>query len=135
YFTVAQETPSLEDTLPALRPGELLPERLRLSAGRRDLLKGLAVGAGALAASSLATNGQLGRGGRVLAIVVGAAAAAAGVRALLNARHERDLPANVEENNRRRALRAATNARIAQRNAEKIARTVLIVAPAAGVGP
>src|SRR3989442_9694644 len=34
YFTVAQETPSLEDTLPALRPGELLPERLRLSAGR-----------------------------------------------------------------------------------------------------
>ena len=135
YFTVAQETPSLEDTLPALRPGELLPERLRLSTGRSDLLKGLAVGAGALAASSLATNGQLGRGGRVLAIVVGAAAAAAGVRALLNARHERDLPANVEENNRRRALRAATNARIAQRNAEKIARTVLIVAPAAGVGP
>jgi len=95
----------------------------------------LAVGVGALAVSSLATNGQLGRGGRVLAIVVGAAAAAAGVRALLNARHERDLPANVEENNRRRALRAATNARIAQRNAEKIARTVLIVAPAAGVGP
>src|SRR5438094_2419776 len=95
YFTVAQETPSLEDTLPALRPGELLPERLRLSTGRSDLLKGLAVGAGALAASSLATNGQLGRGGRVLAIVVGAAAAAAGGRALLHARHERDLPANV----------------------------------------
>src|SRR5438093_1312078 len=69
YFTVAQETPSLEDTLPALRPGELLPERLRLSAGRRDLLKGLAVGAGALAVSGRPPTGRPGpeAGGRASA--------------------------------------------------------------------
>jgi hypothetical protein len=135
YFTVAQETPPLEDTLPDLAPARLLPERLHVAAGRSDLVKGLAVAAGALAASSVAANGDLGRGGRVLAIVVGGAAGIAGISAFLNARHERDLPANSEENSRRRAVRAATNANIARRNAEKVAQTVLVIRPAAGVGP
>jgi tetratricopeptide (TPR) repeat protein len=135
YFTVAHATPTLEDTLPELAPAQLLPERLQVSAGRQDLLKGLAVAVGALAASSVAANGDLGRRGRGLAIAVGAAAGIGGVTALLSARHERDLPANVEENHRRRAARAAANASIAHRNAENLARTVLVILPAAGMGP
>src|SRR3989449_10503146 len=58
YFTVAHETAPLEDTLPDLAPAQLLPERLRVAAGRNDLVKGLAVAAGALAASSVAANGD-----------------------------------------------------------------------------
>ncbi len=122
YFTVAHEAPPLEDTLPELAPDQLLPERLNASAGRKDLLKGLGVA-------------DLGRDGRVLAIAVGGMAGIAGVSALLNARHERDLPANVAENSRRRTARAAANASIARRNAEKVAQTVLVIVPAAGVGP
>src|SRR3989454_11565357 len=135
YFTVAHETAPLEDTLPDLAPAQLLPERLLVAAGRKDLIKGLAVAAGALLGSSVAVNRDLGRGGRALAIAVGATAGIAGVTALLNARHERDLPANIAENVRRRAARAAADASIAQRNAEKIAETGLIIKPAGRVGP
>ena len=135
YFTVAYETLPLEDTLPELVPAQLLPERLRVTAGRTDLLKGLAVAVGALAASRVGANGQLGGEGHVLAIAVGGTAGIAGVTALLNARHERELPANVAENSRRRAARAAANTGIARRNAEKIAQTVLVIQPAAGMGP
>jgi hypothetical protein len=83
----------------------------------------------------VAANGDLGRRGRPLAIAVGGAAGIGGVTALLSARHERDLPANVEENHRRRGARAAANASIAHRNAENLAQTVLVILPAAGVGP
>ncbi len=134
YFTVAHETPRLEDTLPELAPAQLLPEQLRVSAGRSDLLKGLSVAVGALVVSSVAANGHLGRGGRGLAIAVGGTAGISGVTAFLNARHERELSANIEENSRRRAARAAANASVARRNAEKIAQTILVILPAAGVG-
>ncbi len=135
YFTVAHETPPLEDTLPELGPAQLLPERLGVSAGRADLLKGLSVAVGALLVSSVAANGDLGRGGRLLAFAVSGAAGISGVTAFLNARHERDLPANIEENSRRRAGRAVMNTSIARRNAEKVAQTILVIQPAAGVGP
>ena len=135
YFTVAHETPPLEDTLPDLARAQLLPERLQMSAGRNDLLKSLGVGVSALVASSLAANGDLGRDGRVLAIAVSGTAGIAGVTAFLNARHERDIPANIEANSRRRAARAAANDSIARRNAAKVAQTVLVITPAAGVGP
>ncbi len=135
YFTVTHETPPLEDTLPELGRAQLLPERLQPSAGGSDLLKGLSVAVGALVASSVAANSHLGRGGRGLAITVGGAASISGVTAFLNARHPRELPANIEENSRRRAARDAVNASIARRNAEKVAQTVLVILPAAGVGP
>jgi hypothetical protein len=135
YFTVAHETPPLEDTLPELGPAQLLPERLTASAGRHDLLKGLGVAVGALLVSSVAANGDLGHGGRVLVIAVSGTAGIAGVTAVLGTRHEPALPANVEENRVRRAARAAANASIAGRNAAKLAETVLVIVPAAGVGP
>jgi tetratricopeptide (TPR) repeat protein len=135
FFTVAHERAELEDTLPDLSPRELLPERLEADAGRTDLLKGLAVAAAALVASSAVANGQLGHDGRVLAVVVGGTAGTAGVTGLLAARAGRALPANVVENSQRRAARAAANAAVARRNAARIAATVLVVTPAAGVGP
>src|SRR2546422_3817333 len=109
YFTVAHEAPPLEDTLPELASDQLLPERLNASAGRKDLLKGLGVAVGALVASSVAANSDLGRDGRVLAIAVGGMAGGAGVSGLPEARPERDLPANVAGNSRRRTAPAAPN--------------------------
>ena len=135
YFTLAHETPPLEDTVPDLGPGDLLPERLQPSDGRHDLLRGLGVAASAVAISSVAANGDLGRSGRALSIAVAGTAAIAGVTALLSTRHERAVPANIEENSRRRAARAVANAAIARRNAGKIAQTTLVIEPAGGVGP
>ena len=135
YFTVAHETPPLEDTLRALGPDDLLPERVQPGGGRADLVKGFAVAAGALVLSDAATNGELGRSGGGLAVAVAGTAGIVGVTALLSSRHERALPANIAENARRRAARAAANADVARRNAPKLAETVLLLSPAAGVGP
>lgn len=135
YFTLAHETPPLADTLSDLGPGDLLPERFQPAAGRRDLFKGLSVAAGALVIAGAAANDGLPRNGRALAIGVGGMATIAGVTAFVKNRHERDAPANIEENARRRAARHAANADVAHRNAEKIAQTVLVILPAAGVGP
>lgn len=135
YLTVSHDAPPLEDTLPDLTPAELLPERVEGGAGRGDLIKGLVVAAGAVTASTVVANGQVGHGGRVLAVVVGGTAGIAGIAAILHTRHARDLPANVVENGRRRATRAAANVEIARRNSVRVGKTVLIIAPAAGVGP
>src|SRR6058998_2604310 len=135
YFTLAHEAPPLEDTVPGLGPADLLPERFRPSDGRQDLLRGLGVAASAVAISSVAANGDLGSSGRALSIAVVGTAAIAGVTALLSTRHERAVPANIGENNRRRAARAVANAAIARRNAGKIAQTTLVIEPAGGVGP
>ena len=86
-------------------------------------------------APDAATNGELGRSGGGLAVAVAGTAGIVGVTALLSSRHERALPANIAENARRRAARAAANADVARRNAPKLAETVLLLSPAAGVGP
>lgn len=99
------------------------------------MIKGLVLAAGAVTASTVVANGQVGHGGRVLAVVVGGTAGIAGIAAVLHTRHARDLPANVAENSRRRATRTAANAEIARRNSVRVGETVLIIAPAAGVGP
>lgn len=135
YFTVSQDAPPLEDTLPDLHPSDLLPERLDARAGRSDMVKGLMIATGAVVASSVAANRDLGHGGRFFAVVVGGTAGIAGVTAFVHARNPRPLPANVVENGRRRAARAAANAEIMRRNAARLAETVLIISPAAGIGP
>ncbi|HVH09711.1 MAG TPA: hypothetical protein VM736_07935 [Gemmatimonadales bacterium] len=135
YYGVTHERPPLEDTLPDLRPADLLPERLSRSAGRGDLLRGLGVAAAALVISNTAANGDLGHSGSSLAIGVAGAATIAGITGYLHARREDVLPTSIEENKRRQAARAAANAVVAQRNAAKLAQTVLVIAPAAGMGP
>ena len=133
YFDVQQEFPALEDTLPDLQPPELLPERYEKSAGTTDLLKGLGVAAGAFLLSEIGTNRGLGES-RGMATVVATAGVAVGVGSFFTRRGS-SRPENVAANERRRAERAATNQQIRQRNAERLAQTILVIRPAAGAAP
>jgi hypothetical protein len=133
YFDVRQEVATLEDTLPELQPGDLLPERYEGGAATADVLKGVGIAAGAFVIANVVSNRDLGRP-KGMAVAMGTVGVAAGVTTFLGRRRQRDLPANVAANARRRAERAQTNAAIRGRNADKIAQTVLLITPAAGAG-
>lgn len=133
YLDLRYEVESLEDTLQALGPGELLPERHSESVAGRDLLKGLGVALGALAVGGLLADDRLGTGseGRVMA----GAATATGVAAFFYRRAHRENPQNVARNATRRVARDSANALIRRRNADRIARTLLLITPATGSVP
>lgn len=136
YFAIRHEVAPLEDTLPDLGPGDLLPERSTKSAATGDLLKGVGVAAGTWLIADGLTNGDLGGGGggvRSGAVIIGASLT--GVVAFVIGQRARELPANAAINARRRLERSAANEAIARRNAERLAQTVLLIEPAAGVGP
>jgi len=135
YFLVAREAVTLEDTLPALRRGLLLPERVGAPGATRELAKGLIIAGGALLASSAVVNRELGGGGRGGARVVASLGVLAGAAGFLTLSRRHDIPANIQANVQRQAERRATNQAIEQRNADRLARAVLIISPAAGVGP
>jgi hypothetical protein len=130
YFDVRQDAPRLEDTLPLLRAGDLLPERTTAAGLRADLFKGLGVAAGAFVIANVATNRDLGRPNG-MAVVMSAAGVAAGVTAFFG-RRGRPLPENVAANVQLRAERLAANEAIRSRNAVRGARTTLLITPAAG---
>src|SRR5207253_3214956 len=71
YFDLRHEVAPLEDTLPALDRGALLPERISPEAARRDVAKGLGVAGAARAAGVI-----------VAAAILGGAAPAGAQRAL-----------------------------------------------------
>ncbi len=133
YFDLRHEVETLEDTVPDLDRGRLLPERISAEAARRDVPKGLGVAAAALLIAGAAT-GDLGGGERGGAAVVAATAAVTGVVAFLAHRQHGAIPENVAANARRRAERDSANASIRGRNADRIAATLLLVSPAAGKG-
>jgi hypothetical protein len=56
-----------------------------------------------------------------------------GVAASLDRQRHPEITENVVENRRRRTERAAANAEIVRRNAERIALTKLVITPAAGL--
>ena len=135
FFLVAYETATLEDTLPALGRGALLPERVGSPAAPRELAKGVVVAATALIVSHAIVNRELGggqRGGATLVAGIGVLAGAAGFLTL-SRRH--DIAPNIQENLQRQAARRAANDAIRRRNADRLAQAVLIITPAAGVGP
>ena len=132
FFDVAYDHQPLEDTLLDLAPGDLLPERRPASAATADLLKGLGVAAAALLIPSVLTPEDLGAGRPGLPGVVASVGAIAGVVAFFVGRAHREIPVNLAENQRRLATRRATNAAIAQRNAEILRRTRLVITPAGG---
>lgn len=132
YFDLAHEVEPLEDTLPPLAPGELLPERYREATAGLDLVKALGVAAGALAISGALANDRLGAGKE--ARWVAGAAVGTGLAAFVYRRRHAAAPQNVAANETRRAARRAANDAIRQRNAERLSRTVLLVSPAAGIG-
>jgi hypothetical protein len=135
YLDVEQHLDPLEDTLRALGPGDLLPEQATPSVAKGDLLKGLGVAAAAVLIADGFSNRDLGRGMPAASWSLAGVAIAVGGASFVHRRQHRDLPANVVENARRRATRDTTNAAIVRRNAERIARTILVITPAAGTGP
>lgn len=131
-FTLRHDFPTLEDTLPALRADELLPERRPQSAGRMSLLKGLAVATATLIIPRVAGNSELRDGGNGMSTLAATAATGAGVMAFVITRRSPEIPANIAQNNQRRAERAAVNAAIVRRNQERLALTKLVLIPGAG---
>ena len=133
FLDIRHEVEPLEDTLPPLAPADLLPERHGDATAGNDLIKGLGVAAGALFLSALLSNDRLGEGngGRWVA----GTAAAAGVGAFLYRRRHLAIPANVAANQPRRLAWRSANDAVRQRNADRLARTILVIAPAAGIGP
>ncbi|OLC09166.1 MAG: hypothetical protein AUH41_06110 [Gemmatimonadetes bacterium 13_1_40CM_66_11] len=128
YLDLQHDVQPLEDTLTAPGAGELLPERYSESTAGNDLLKGLGVAVGALAVGSLLANDRLGTG-REGPIMAGAATVG-GIAAFSYRRGHRAIPRNVALNETRRAARDTANAAIRRRNADRVARTMLIITPA-----
>jgi hypothetical protein len=135
YFSVHQEYPPLEDTLPGLAATDLLPEQHPPSMARAELLKGLGIAAAALLIPRTLANGELRGSGRTLATGIAGTASVVGVAGFIHRRRHRGISANIAANAQRRAGRAATNAAVVGRNRERLAGARLIVAPAAGIGP
>lgn len=135
YFAVSHQVEPLEDTLPALAARDFLPERRPASAATWDLVKGVGVAAIALAISDGLANGDLGGGMRSGSRTVAGIGIVTGGAAFFMGRRHRELPENIAINARRRAERQAANDAIVRRNTERVARTALVITPAAGVGP
>lgn len=133
YFDLRLDHPPLEDTLAALGPSDLLPERHPPGAAARDLSKGLLVGILSFTLPRLIAGGDLAPDASMGAAAA-AAGAAAGVYGFATLRRHVEIPANIAANITRRAERERANAAIRERNAEKLSLSRVIVAPAAGIG-
>ena len=135
YFEIRHEVAPLEDTLPDLSARDLLPEQFSKSAATRDLLRGLVVAGTALLISNGLASRHLGGSLQPGAAVLAGAAVVTGAVAFAADRRHPAIPGNIVANAQRRAERAGQNAAIKARNIAKTAATVLVVTPAAGVGP
>jgi hypothetical protein len=135
YFDLRHEIPTLEDTLPELAAGDLLRERRPASTAWGELGKGAAVAGGVWLIAGALTSGSLGRGDSGKPALVAGTALIAGAFAFVRQRKGRDIPANIAVNTQRREQRRAQVDSIVARNAQRVAATALVVAPAAGVGP
>jgi hypothetical protein len=135
FFLVAREAATLEDTLPDIRREALLPERAGGRGASRELVKGVVVAAGALLVSVAVVNRNLGGGERGGAALVAGGAVVAGAAGFLVLSRRHDIPANIQANVQRQGERRVANEAIRQRNADRLVQAVLIITPAAGVGP
>lgn len=134
YFDVRHEFQPLEDTLPDLKPDELLPERYPTTAAARDLFCGLGVSVAALLISRAMPASDSAGYDRAFSNGVAGAGLATGLIAFVVRQGHRDIVPNMQENARRRSQRATANAAIRQRNQSRLAETVLLLEPAAGAG-
>lgn len=130
FLDVAHDFPPLEDTLPAFRSDQLLPERLATAAPMRDFMKGAGVGLAALLAGAVVADRDVGDGARKLAAGAAGVGVVSGLAAFIVRSRNRTIAPNVRENDRRRGERAVRNAAIARRNADRLAQTTLVIMPA-----
>lgn len=129
-FRIEHAFAPLEDTLPAFGSDELLIEEYQQAATWLDLVKGGALAAAAVAIPVLALNNDVPwKSHATIAATVGAAS---GGIAFQYRRSHRKIPANVAENERRRAQRNEFNAAVRARNAARVAQTILLICPATG---
>jgi tetratricopeptide (TPR) repeat protein len=136
FFQAAYEVVTLEDTLRAIPRRALLPEYEKARGAGSELLKGAGVAMGALLASAGLANHHLGAGVRGGAAVVAGAGIAVGLGGFVaRSRQRAEILDNVAANRQREADRRAANDAILRRNADRLAQTILLVKPAAGVGP
>jgi len=135
YFDLHAETPPLEDTLRALAPGALLPEHRSQAGASGDLVKGLAIAGGVMLIANGMNNDRLSSGSDARPAIVAGAAAVTGVVAFLRGRAHTRIDANIAANRRLVAAHDSTNAAIRARNADRLARPVLVIAPAGVVAP
>lgn len=134
FFDLRHEVEPLEDTLPSLGPEALLPERRSGWVAVGELAKGLVVAGGVLAIAGPLSESDLGSDNGPATLVAGAAALTGVVAMIVRARN----PANAENvaaNQRRETERQDRNDAIRARNTDRIARTVLVLSPAAGAAP
>jgi hypothetical protein len=129
-FRIEHVFAPLEDTLRAFAPTELLIEEYQASSPWFDLVKGSALAAAAIALPVFALNSDIPWQGHA-AVTAGAAATAGGI-AFQFRRKNRKIPANVAENERRRAQRNEFNAVVRARNEARIAATILLICPSTG---
>lgn len=122
---------SLEDSLPALRADELLPERRPPSASRTQLAKGMGLAVAALAIPSLLGSKDLGTNSTHTAVMAGGSAAA-GVAGFVLWGRSRIIATNVAANEHRRRERAVHNVAVARRNSERMAGVRLAIVAARG---
>jgi hypothetical protein len=133
FFQVEHEAPPLEDTLPALGPGDLLPERYPASAAAKELVTGLGVGVAALAIPTVFGKSEFNSSSRGIAATMTGVGLGAGILAFRWRRDHNAISVNIAENVRRRAERATRNAEILHANEAKLSTTALVISPAAGV--
>lgn len=129
-FRIEHAFAPLEDTLPAFAPNELLIEEYQQSATWLDLIKGGTLAAAAIGIPLFALNNDV--PWKAHAGVAATVGAATGGIAFQYRRTHRKIPANVAENERRRAQRNDFNAQVRSRNAARIAETILLICPATG---
>ena len=127
-FTVGHDHEALEDTLPAFREGDLLPERWPASAANRDLGRGLALAGIALVIPSLGSP-HLGQGGHPYARLAALGAAGGGIFAFVERRRHPVNSGAIAINNARRVERAAHNAEVSRRNAARLAAMRVVIVP------
>jgi len=126
----------LEDTLRALdpsRPGDLLPETIRATEPWVDLIKGAGVAVVAVGLPLIALKTS----DISWAPHAGATAFVGLTSASVSFWYRRTHPQikrNVDENTRRRDLRARFNTEVRERNERRLDRTLLIVSPVTGLG-
>jgi len=113
----------------------LLPEHRSQSGARGDLGKGLALAGGVLLLSRGLRNDRLSAGSDARPVIVASAAALTGVVAFLGGRAHSRIDANIAANRRVRTTHDSTNAAIRTRNADRLARPVLLIAPAGAGAP
>ena len=129
-FRIEHVFAPLEDTLRAFADNELLIEEYQSSAPWFDLVKGSALAAAAVSIPLLALNSDV--PWRAHAAIAAGVGASAGGIAFQFRRNNRKIPANVAENERRRAQRNEFNAQVRSRNAQRLAATIMLICPATG---